>query len=162
MKTVFKDDRGMTLLELMTALALFSVILVASALLLLFCVRMGNLVAVEAQVNAQMNALLNRFETLFLQATAVEGSSREIRLQIGGETQVLLWEETTGTLSLSTPSAVEVLAESVSDWHWEPIPGQPRLIRVHGCIGANHTFTKVFMLPDVPVNKQTVHRGEAG
>ena len=144
---ILRSNRGATLLELVAAIAIFSVVGLAAFTLLMFSIRTNNYIVDISESTQEANLLNTRLELFFEDKVAVardynEGTYGFLHFPADNSKQYFLLTFEGNTLKCGK----QVFSEKLSRFSLEKIKGT-NLIQVSYSIGERE-FTKIFRLQD--------------
>ena len=155
------NNKGFTLMEMISAIAILSIVAIAAFTLLMFSINSNNLILAGASASQDAELLNKRLELLF----ADQHISHEIADTEELE-EVLFYEKVTvqgeetypetgkklilsnGQLTYDDGTSVELLQENLSNFSISSVNGTS-LIKISYSIG-DHQFTKLFRVNFVP------------
>ncbi len=168
MKRIWKDQRGMTLLELLVAVAILSVVSIASVSLLLFCIRTNSFIITGSSSSVRSDQLNARLATYFSAAHAIKieqiGENEGLILidcfveESDEEPSVsfqLRWDASEETLSFSAGEENwVVIGEKITDFEPTLLPEaedfemevKQNLLRLQYTVSGSYTCTKIFRI----------------
>ena len=159
------NNQGYTLMELISAIAILSIVAIAAFTLLMFSINSNNMILAGASASQDAELLNKRLELLF----ADQHISHEIADTVDLE-EVIFYEKVTvqdeetypetgkklilsnGKLTYGDEASAELLQENLSDFSISSVNGTS-LIKISYSIGDHH-FTKLFRVNFVPENDQ--------
>ena len=165
MRITSKNDKGFSLMELISAIAILSIVAIAAFTLLMFSINSNNMILAGASASQDAELLNKRLELLF----ADQHISHEIA-ETGELEEVIFYEKvtvqgeetypdtgkklilSTGKLTYGDEASAELLQENLSEFSISSVNGTS-LIKISYFIG-DHQFTKLFRVNFVPENDQ--------
>ncbi len=142
MKKCFVSNRGATLIELITSIAILSIVGLSCFTLLMFSIRTNRLIFASNSACRDAEVLNDRLEVLFQNATiAIDDTAENIvafDLDGNKETVELTWSDST-----LMQGEEMLLQDGITDFSAEIIEGT-KLLRVQYTIDDTYKCTKVF------------------
>jgi prepilin-type N-terminal cleavage/methylation domain-containing protein len=158
MRITSKNDKGFSLMELISAIAILSIVAIAAFTLLMFSINSNNMILAGASASQDAELLNKRLKLLF--------ADPHIYLETGELEEVIFYEKVTvqdeetypetgkklilsnGKLTYGDEASAELLQENLSDFSISSVNGTS-LIKISYSIG-DHQFTKLFRVNFVP------------
>lgn len=159
------NNKGFSLMELISAIAILSIVAIAAFTLLMFSINSNNMILAGASASQDAELLNKRLELLF--------GDEDIYLEIADTEEleeVIFYEKVTvkdeetypetgkklilsnGKLTYRDEASAELLQENLSGFSISSVNGTS-LIKISYSIG-DHQFTKLFRVNFVPENDQ--------
>ena len=154
------NNQGYTLMELISAIAILSIVAIAAFTLLMFSINSNNMILAGASASQDAELLNKRLESLF--------GDEDIYLEIADTEEVIFCEKvqdeetypetgkklilSNGKLTYGDETSAELLQENLSNFSISSVNGTS-LIKISYSIG-DHQFTKLFRVNFVPENDQ--------
>lgn len=156
------NNKGFSLMELISAIAILSIVAIAAFTLLMFSINSNNMILAGASASQDAELLNKRLELLF--------GDEDIYLEIADTEEVIFYEKVTvkdeetypetgkklilsnGKLTYGDEASAELLQENLSGFSISSVNGTS-LIKISYSIG-DHQFTKLFRVNFVPENDQ--------
>lgn len=156
------NNKGFSLMELISAIVILSIVAIAAFTLLMFSINSNNMILAGASASQDAELLNKRLELLF--------GDEDIYLEIADTEEVIFYEKVTvkdeetypetgkklilsnGKLTYGDEASAELLQENLSGFSISSVNGTS-LIKISYSIG-DHQFTKLFRVNFVPENDQ--------
>ena len=157
------NNKGFSLMELISAIAILSIVAIAAFTLLMFSINSNNMILAGASASQDAELLNKRLELLF--------GDEDIYLEIADTEEhkaVIFYEKvqgeetypetgkklilSNGKLTYGDEASAELLHENLSNFSISSVNGTS-LIKISYSIG-DHQFTKLFRVNFVPENDQ--------
>ena len=150
------NNKGFTLMEMISAIAILSIVAIAAFTLLMFSINSNNMILAGASASQDAELLNKRLELLF--------GDEDIYLEIADTEEVIFYEKvqdeetypeagkklilSNGKLTYGDETSAELLQENLSEFSISSVNGTS-LIKISYSIG-DHQFTKLFRVKFVP------------
>lgn len=152
------NNKGFSLMELISAIAILSIVAISAFTLLMFSINSNNMILAGASASQDAELLNKRLESLFV--------DQHIYLETGELEEVIFYKKITvqgeetypetgkklilsnGKLTYGDEASAELLQENLSEFSISSVNGTS-LIKISYSIG-DHQFTKLFRVKFVP------------
>lgn len=152
-----RNNKGVTLIELISAIAILSIVAFSAFTLLMFSIRSHNFIMSGSSAAQDADLLNKRLELLFTDSVTVELAETDeekvitLSYENGTEDETTLCIED-GNLVFTDGDSNEVWQENLSDFKAEPV-GETGLLKVSYTIG-NRSFMKLFRVSKIAKTSQ--------
>ena len=159
MRITSKNNQGYTLMELISAIAILSIVAIAAFTLLMFSINSNNMILSGASASRDAELLNKRLDLLladqYISLEIAENGELSGVLFYEVEQDKVTYSQTAkklilsnGKLTYGDETSVELLQENLSDFSISSVNGTS-LIKISYSIGDHH-FTKLFRVNFVP------------